>query len=161
MATVFDVAAYILKRCGGSISTMKLQKLVYYSQAWSLVWDEGPLFKEPIQAWANGPVVYELFKSHQGSYSIDSHSLGTGDPANLSRDQVETVDAVFEAYGHLTGLQLSELAHREQPWLQAREGLGSYDRSTNEISTDVMQEYYTARYEREREPVHAECDVPF
>ena len=51
---VFDVAAYILEQ-KGSMTTMKLQKLVYYSQAWSLVWDEKPLFEEAIEAWANGP----------------------------------------------------------------------------------------------------------
>jgi hypothetical protein len=42
---VFDVAAYIVNKLG-IISTMKLQKLVYYAQAWSLVWDEQPLFQE-------------------------------------------------------------------------------------------------------------------
>ena len=56
MMTVLDVAAYILER-QGSMTTMKLQKLVYYCQAWSLVWDERPLFDESIEAWANGPVL--------------------------------------------------------------------------------------------------------
>lgn len=45
MANVSDVAAYILQK-HGRMTTMKLQKLVYYSQAWSLVWDEKPLFQE-------------------------------------------------------------------------------------------------------------------
>ena len=36
MASVFDVAAYILKKTGPS-SIMKLHKLTYYAQAWSLV----------------------------------------------------------------------------------------------------------------------------
>jgi hypothetical protein len=58
-ATVFDVAAYILEK-KGEMSAWRLQKLVYYSQAWSLVWDERPLFDEPIQAWANGPVCLAL-----------------------------------------------------------------------------------------------------
>ena len=48
MATVLDVARYILTRLGekGSlpVTTWKLQKLVYYSQAWSLVWDDAILF---------------------------------------------------------------------------------------------------------------------
>ena len=57
--SVFDVAAYILDKLG-PISTIKLQKLVYYCQAWSLVWDEEPLFSERIEAWVNGPVVREL-----------------------------------------------------------------------------------------------------
>jgi hypothetical protein len=48
-----DVAAYILKQTG-EITAMKLQKLVYYSQAWSLVWDEEPLFSERVEAWRMG-----------------------------------------------------------------------------------------------------------
>ena len=44
MADVFDVAAYILKK-KKALTSMKLQKLVFYAQAWSLVWDEKPLFK--------------------------------------------------------------------------------------------------------------------
>jgi hypothetical protein len=43
--TVFEVAAYIISKLG-TISAMKLQKLVYYCQAWALVWDEKPLFLE-------------------------------------------------------------------------------------------------------------------
>lgn len=60
MATVFDVAEYILQKLG-EVTTMKLQKLVYYCQAWSLVWDEQPLFEDDFQAWANGPVCPALF----------------------------------------------------------------------------------------------------
>ena len=56
MVTVFDVVRFILEQ-KGSTTAMKLQKLVYYCQAWSLVWDEQPLFKERIEAWVNGPVV--------------------------------------------------------------------------------------------------------
>jgi uncharacterized phage-associated protein len=55
MPSVLDVAQYILQRSGG-MTTGKLQKLVYYSQAWSLVWDQRPLFNERIEAWANGPI---------------------------------------------------------------------------------------------------------
>ena len=60
MANVFDVAKYILEKLG-TLSTMKLQKLCYYCQAWSLVWDDTPLFDEKFEAWANGPVCRELF----------------------------------------------------------------------------------------------------
>ena len=50
MATVFDVAKYILEK-KGTMSTMKLQKLCYYSQAWSLVWDDQPLFNEDFESF--------------------------------------------------------------------------------------------------------------
>ena len=55
-----NVVQYILKKAG-PMSAMKLQKLVYYCQAWSLVWDEEQLFKDEIQAWANGPVAPYLY----------------------------------------------------------------------------------------------------
>lgn len=54
--TVFDVAEYILEQ-HGEMTSMKLQKLVYYCQAWHLAWSDEPLFRESIEAWANGPVV--------------------------------------------------------------------------------------------------------
>jgi uncharacterized phage-associated protein len=65
MARAHDVAAYIILKLR-SVDAMKLQKLLYYSQAWSLVWDDRPLFSSKIEAWANGPVVREVFKAYQG-----------------------------------------------------------------------------------------------
>ena len=47
MAHVVDVAAYILE-CLGSVSTMKLQKLTFYSQAYYLVEHGTPLFPERV-----------------------------------------------------------------------------------------------------------------
>ena len=91
--TVFDVAAYILNKLG-SISAMKLQKLVYYCQAWSLVWDERPLFSERIEAWTNGPVVPELFAFHRGQFIVDEIPIGNVD--NLNSTQKETIDAVLD-----------------------------------------------------------------
>ena len=63
MVDVKDVAQYILDKQGG-MTTWKLQKLVYYCQAWSLVWDDEPLFPDDIEAWANGPVVRKLYDIH-------------------------------------------------------------------------------------------------
>lgn len=51
MTSIFDVAAYVLDKLG-VMTTMKLEKLCYYSQAWSLVWDERRLFPERFEAWA-------------------------------------------------------------------------------------------------------------
>ena len=63
--SVLDVAASILKH-QGAMTTWKLQKLCYYSQAWSLVWDDEPLFTEKIEAWANGPVIPDLYQNIAG-----------------------------------------------------------------------------------------------
>ena len=141
MANVHDVAAYILRK-RGAMSAMKLQKLVYYSQAWSLVWDDRPIFGESIVAWANGPVVYELFDRHRGQYTVDSWP--DGDPAALTEDETDTIDAVLAGYGHLSAQQLSTLTHAEEPWIEAREGLRPGQRGTREIPLDRIAEYYTA-----------------
>ena len=49
---------------------MKLQKLLYYCQAWALVWDDKPLFKEKIEAWISGPVVRTLYNTHRGKFLL-------------------------------------------------------------------------------------------
>lgn len=138
---VFDVAAYILEK-KGVLSTMKLQKLVYYSQAWSLVWDEKPLFKEDIEAWANGPVVRDLFYYHRGRYEIDSMEIGN--PRLLDQEQRETVDAVLDYYGDKSAQWLIELTHLEDPWIQAREGLHPLERGNRVIPLDAMAFYYSS-----------------
>ncbi len=92
MISVFDVAAFILSKLG-PIPVMKLHKLVYYCQAWSLVWDEEPLFKERIEAWANGPVVKELYEIHKGQFKLALADM-PGNPMLLNDEQKETVEAV-------------------------------------------------------------------
>jgi uncharacterized phage-associated protein len=66
MTTVFDVAKYIIEK-QGSMSTMKLQKLVCYAQAWSLVWDDTPIFEQKIEAWVGSPIIKELYDAFNGT----------------------------------------------------------------------------------------------
>ncbi len=138
---VFDVAAYILVKMG-KMTTMKLQKLVYYSQAWSLVWDEEPLFEEKIEAWSNGPVVRELFDYHRGSYEISEMPIGN--PRLLDVQQKETVDAVLEYYGNRPAQWLIDLSHMEDPWMHARKGLPPLERGNRIIPLDAMADYYSS-----------------
>jgi uncharacterized phage-associated protein len=140
MTNAHDVAAYILRRTG-KITAMKLQKLVYYAQAWSLVWDEKPLFRERIEAWANGPVVPSLYKKHRGTYFVSGWS--SGDPSKLTKDQRETVNAVLKFYGRKSSQWLSDLTHMENPWKDARKGLVPGERGCREITHAAMAEYYS------------------
>lgn len=141
MASVHDVAAYILKR-QGPMSAMKLEKLVYYCQAWSLVWDDRPLFRARIEAWASGPVVPQLYRLHRGQYAIKNWP--EGNPSALTESERETIDAVLKFYGNKTSQWLSDLTHSESPWLEARRGLAPTDRGKREIPTDTMAEYYSS-----------------
>ena len=139
MANVFDVADHILHKIG-KVSSMKLQKLVFYSQAWSLVWDEKPLFDNRIEAWANGPVTPDLYHEHKGNFIIAK--VPTGNRRVLTAEQRETVDAVLETYGNKSATWLSALTHSEAPWQQARGSLADGERGQNAISLGSLADYY-------------------
>lgn len=139
MANVFDVASYILDK-QGSMTTWKLQKLVYYSQAWSLVWDDDAIFPEEIEAWANGPVVRELYNAHRGQYRL--RSLRDGNLGALTEDQRMTVEAVQDFYGDKSPQWLSDLTHMENPWRLARIGVPEGERGNSIISKESLAEYY-------------------
>lgn len=140
MANIFDTAKYILEK-SGTMSTMKLQKLCYYSQAWSLVWDDAPLFHEDFQAWANGPVCPELFYKTQGKYSVDA-SDESGGENDLSEEQKDTIDRALEHYGCHNAQWLSQLTHLEDPWMLARTGIPSGAGCNHIITKESMAVYY-------------------
>jgi uncharacterized phage-associated protein len=146
MATAFDVARYILHRLGEGgklpVTTWKLQKLVYYSQAWSLVWDDAPLFSEKIRAWANGPVCPDLYEVHRGHFQISALPERVGSLAALNDDQKNTIDVVVDYYGTKSAQYLSELTHSERPWSEARGDLKPGERGNQEITLEAMAEYY-------------------
>lgn len=141
MVSAHDVAAYILEK-HGPMSAMKLEKLVYYCQAWSLVWDDRPLFREAVEAWTNGPVVRELYEVHRGRFEVRDWPLG--DASALDQAGRETVDAVLDFYAGHNAQWLSDLTHSEKPWRKARAGLQDRERGDREISLESMMEYYSS-----------------
>jgi uncharacterized phage-associated protein len=139
--SVLDVVDYILSK-HNPISPMKLHKLLYYCQAWSLVWDGKPLFSEKIEAWANGPVVRDLYAHHRLQYEISE--MPGGDKKNLTGEQRTTIDSVLKFYGDKSPQWLSDLTHSEAPWKIARKGLVDGERGNREILLSVMEEYYSS-----------------
>ena len=138
-----DVAAYILRKQNG-MPAMKLQKLVYYSQAWSLVWDDKPIFRDRIEAWANGPVIRNLYNAHRGKYQISR--IPSGKSRLLDDNQRETVDVVIDYYGNKSSHWLSDLTHMEDPWCDARKKAGLIDGQRGHacITQASMAEYYSS-----------------
>lgn len=137
-----DVADYILEK-HGAMSAMKLQKLVYYAQAWHLVWEDKELFSEEIQAWVNGPVIPQLYEIHHGSFSLD-RGFFKGDISHIPAKSRDVIDRVLKFYGDKDAQWLSDLTHLETPWKQARRGLSPDERGSREISLSEMQEYYSS-----------------
>ncbi len=143
MALVADVARYILDQ-RGEMSAMKLQKLMYYAQAWHLVWEEEPLFAEDFQAWANGPVLPTLYGLHRGQFKVGPELLPSGDPSRLSRSQREDIDKVLKFYGDKTAQWLSDLTHKEAPWAVTRGDLPIGTNCERVIPKSAIHEYYSS-----------------
>ena len=148
-----DVARYFLYLANEEnkpITNKKLQKLMYYAQAWSLVLNNKKLFNEPIEAWVHGPAIRSLYVKYKkfGFEPIQEQIK----PAtiNVSGKTKELIDTVWKAYGKLDAGYLEMLTHSEEPWQKAREGLQSPESSGNEISLETMKSYYSKKLEQTR-----------
>jgi uncharacterized phage-associated protein len=145
--SVMDVANYFLKmvdrESGSSMTHLKLQKIVYYAQAWHLVFSNGsPLFDSKIEAWVHGPVCPELYNAYR-EYGYDNLPKPEGELYGFTNEEAETMDAVWECYGDFDGKYLEELTHQEYPWQEARNGCAPGDHCTNEISLETMHKFYS------------------
>lgn len=139
MANVFDTAKYILEQ-SGPMSVMKLQKLCYYSQAWSLVWDDCPLFDEDFQAWHTGPVCPELYTKTEGKHTVRAKDE-TGGAGDLTDNQKDTIDKVLKHYATHDAQWLGAVARLEDPWIKAH-GSTQTDKCPNVITKESIAEYY-------------------
>ncbi|WP_322752321.1 Panacea domain-containing protein [Frankia sp. Cas3] len=136
---VDDIAADFLGRAG-PMSPMKLQKLVYYAQAWHLVRYGHPLFPDGIEAWRQGPVVRHLYDQHRRQYLVSAWPSGSA--GRVIGRAAETVSWVVQRYGGFAARELSELTHADLPWRQTRAGLDESARSSRSICPELMREYY-------------------
>lgn len=144
MASVQDVAAYILAK-HGAMSTMKLQKLCYFSYGYHLAWDDAQLFPEDFEAWANGPVAPVLYSSHRGMFRVAPGEI-IGDPSRLTTSERESVDIVVDSFGDYTAHQLSEMSHQtDGPWDLARQRAGAreLERSNETLLDNDIFEYFS------------------
>jgi uncharacterized phage-associated protein len=141
MANVDDVAAAVLEHTG-PVTSMKLQKLIYYCQAWHLVRTDSPLFEDRIEAWPQGPVVPAVYAKHRRRYMVSSWDAGNA--KLLDAAERETLSWVLEKYSHLSAESLSKLTHIEPPWRIAR-GLSAPNEKSSEEISKLMLKYHYAR----------------
>jgi uncharacterized phage-associated protein len=139
VVTVHDVAAGLLSRLG-SMTTMKLQKLVYYCQAWHLARYGEPLFPDDVQAWREGPVVPRLYAQHRKQYMVVDWQWG--DASEINGTAAEILDWVATRYGGFSAERLSRMTHNEVPWRIARRDDPESATSTEVIPHDLIKSYY-------------------
>ncbi len=153
MKTPTDVAAWFLssidREAGDTISSLKLQKLLYYAQAWMLVLHHRPLFDGRIEAWAHGPVVPDVYHAYK-QYGWSGIPMPDFVP-DFDTDESDLMKQVLDVYGEHSAHKLEHLTHSEAPWKDARSNLPFEARSTTEISHDSMTKFYTDMLEHEGE----------
>jgi uncharacterized phage-associated protein len=151
-STAKNIANWIIdyySQHGDFVSNLKLQKLIYYAQAWHLALHDKPLFNERIEAWVHGPVqpaVYGAFKKF-GYLPITESVACKIDAAHESH-----VMDVLKAYGRLQAFELEQLVHTEQPWIAARKGLPPDANCKNEIRHIDMRTFYKAKLRGKARP---------
>lgn len=153
MATAVDVADWFLavidREAGDSITHLKLQKLVYYAQAWSLALRGVPLFDEDMRAWAHGPVAESVWNKYRGNrWDALPHP---GYIPELPDEDADFIGEVLDVYGDFSAKHLEEMTHRELPWIEARGSLPPEERSNTPISKRTMSDFYKKMYEEHGE----------
>lgn len=132
-----------LKEQNKEINHLKLQKILYYIQAWNLALLNEPLFEEDFEAWLHGPVirkVWDEYKSHSvliGELSEQDENINV----KFTEDQEDVIEDVIDAYGNKSGYYLESLTHQEDPWKNARK-----QGENTIIKKEEMKKYYRNLY---------------
>ncbi|MEY8252372.1 MAG: DUF4065 domain-containing protein, partial [Colwellia sp.] len=122
MTSSNDVAQYFIWRCNSeniSISNLKLQKLLYYAQGFHLAISDIALFRDRISAWDHGPVQKECYYRYRnnGSQNIPSTLAAANDDV-FSKEELNTLNLVFETQAHKQAWELRKQSHKEPTWLK-------------------------------------------
>lgn len=146
------VAKYFIWKAHGdkkAITNKKLQKLLYYAQAWSLVLNDKKLFNEKIEAWVHGPAVRDVYVEYKKfGFGPITESVSDDVVAKIPEDTKSFLDQVWSVYGKRDAAYLEYLSHSEIPWQKAREGLEPHIGSENEISLQDMKEFYSSKLKK-------------
>jgi len=125
-----------------TITHMKLQKLLYYVQAWSLALLHRAMFADRIEAWAHGPVVPKVYQTFKVFGREPIAAIGQWNGSSFSEEEKNVLRIVKKLYGNFDAPVLRKFTHNEAPWIKARHGLPDGENSNKEISNNDMQAFY-------------------
>lgn len=149
------IADYIIIRLNSdeklNLINLKLQKLLYYVQAWSLGINQERFLKCDFEAWAHGPVsrvLYDRFKCTKNLYSfIYITDIIKEDPETMIlKEDIDFINFILDNYAGFSGAELESMTHEETPWIEARKGYAPMQTCNNVISEKTMQDYYSERW---------------
>lgn len=147
MSYQLNDTAYSILALGGIMPTMKMEKLVYYTNIQCLQNTGEFLFPEDFQAWSVGPVCWKLFEKHRGLFAISIDDFRERCPKArlLPEVYLRMVRKIVSRYGQSTGQELSDQFKQPgTPWTLARGSLKSYapGGKANTITKQMLRAYY-------------------
>lgn len=137
------------------VSNLKLQKLLYFVQAYFLITKRRACFRERIEAWDFGPVVPVAYREYKqfGGCNIptvthvveinrkniwDSKIVPYYDSAITEEDK-KLIEAVVDKFSDYSAADLVRLTHEQAPWIDAY-----IPNRNNEITIQSIEEYFNA-----------------
>lgn len=155
---VLDVSRYVINYSNekdSGISNLKLQKILYFIQAYFLTNTPNgrPCFKEKIEAWDFGPVVPEAYREYKQYGSADIPAMlsfidfddddiwnsarKVFDSSVISDVDKEMINAVVDKFANYSATDLVTLTHRQAPWADAY-----VPHMNNEITIEAIRKYF-------------------
>lgn len=151
------LARYILKefqREGSYISNAKLQRLLYYVQAYHLITFDIPAFSERLEAWKFGPVQPGVYREYKiFGYEPIMLKINIDEEEEIPLNIIKSVAHVIEEKGDATAFALHENTTTEDPWMKARNGLDDTAHSSNEITKESIASYFKTVHLQELPPL--------
>ncbi len=138
-----DVAKYLIflasqenkEKEREGVTNLKLQKVLYFAQAYYLAKLGKPLFSEKLEAWEYGPVVPNVY--HKFKYHRNKPIIIIVDRSTLSEADKEVLKKVWDAFGGYSASRLVDVVHSHTPWKEASVSAGKV------ITHKAIKDYYT------------------
>ncbi len=137
-----DIAGFYIQLANDlddSIDNLKLNKLLFYSQAWSMVRFGKPLFIDEVEAWEYGPVVSSVYHAYKacGKTPIQE-PVDEVDEGKFTTDELELLIDIYNNYGQYTSVALKNKTHvTDSPWEKVY-----VPYQNNEIPLESMKDYF-------------------
>lgn len=115
------------------ITNLKLQKMLYFAQAFFLVKTKKVIFSDKIEAWEFGPVIpsiYHEYKNYKNKPITGAYDL------KIDADDENLLNSVWEIFGQYSASHLVDMSHAHQPW---KDAFGSKDKT---ITPKSIEKYY-------------------
>lgn len=141
MLSAMDVANFFIDfedtETSDGMTNLRVNKLLYFAQGWSLVCLKRGLFQDSIKAWKLGPVVEQVYQTFKpcGKNRIDS-ILGDYSYEKFSDEELQLLIDIQREYGKYSTSALVDMTHEPSgPWSKYYVQDGNQTIPENEIET--------------------------